>query len=218
MSERTLVLVRHGESEGNRQNIFTGWRDVDLTNRGVAEAHAVAKLLGGEGMRFGAVFSSALTRARRTAQIILEDIGSAPPIETAAALNERHYGELTGLDKNEARQRWGDEQVRIWRRSYDVAPPGGESLRDTTARVLPYYVRSVLPAVMAQGPVLVVAHGNSLRALVSALDGLDTNEISILEIATGEVIRYRLAEDTSVQERSSWRVHEELGLRPELAP
>ncbi len=218
MTERTLVLVRHGESEGNRQNIFTGWRDLDLTTRGVEEARAVAQLLGGERLRFGAAFSSALLRARRTAEIILDELHQPLAVETAAALNERDYGELTGLDKDEARQRWGEEQVRIWRRSYDVSPPGGESLRDTTARVLPYYIQRILPTVMSKGPVLVVAHGNSLRALVSTLDGLKASEMPSLEIATGEVIRYRLADDTSVLERTSQRVDERLGFKPELAP
>lgn len=218
MTDPTLVLVRHGESEGNRQNIFTGWRDLDLTQRGVDEARAVAQLLASDGLRFGAAFSSALLRARRTAEIILEDLHQPLPVEATAALNERHYGELTGLDKDEARRRWGEAQVRIWRRSYDVVPPGGESLRDTTARVLPYYIHRILPAVMATGPVLVVAHGNSLRALVSTLDGLGRSDIPQLEIATGEVIRYRLADDTSVLERSSRRVDETLGLKPEIAP
>lgn len=218
MSDRRLVLVRHGESEGNRQNIFTGWRDLDLTIRGVDEARAVGRLLASEGLRFGAAFASALLRARRTADIILDDLGQPLAVEPAPALNERDYGELTGLNKDEARQRWGEEQVRIWRRSYDLSPPGGESLRDTTARVLPYYIHRVLPAVMSTGPVLLVAHGNSLRALVSALDGLKRSDIPALEIATGEVISYRLADDTSVLERSSRRVDEVLGLKPELAP
>jgi len=218
MSERTLVLVRHGESEANHQNIFTGWSDYDLSQRGVAEAHAVAKLLSGERLHFGVVFSSSLLRAKRTARIILDDLGTASTFETADALKERNYGDLTGIDKDQARLRWGSAQVQAWRRSYDLAPPGGESLRDTTARVLPYYLHHILPAVMANGPVLVVAHGNSLRALVSALDDLGSDEIPTLEIATGEIIRYRLAEDTSVEERSSWRVDKVLGLPPELAP
>lgn len=218
MSERTLILVRHGESEGNRDNVFTGWSDRDLTSRGLDEARAVARLLSSEGLRFGAAFSSALVRARRTADIILKELHQAISVTTNVALNERDYGDLTGLNKDEARLRWGDAQVQLWRRSFDVAPPDGESLRDTTARVLPYYIRKVLPMVMSSGPVLVVAHGNSLRALVSTLDGLEPVDIPGLEIATGEVIRYRLADDTSVLERSSRRVEQSLGLAPHLAP
>lgn len=202
----TLVLVRHGESQGNRQNIFTGWRDLELTERGIAEAKRVGAALVQDGFRFGAAFSSALIRANRSAQLILDAMGSDLEIDASPALNERDYGELTGLDKDAARARWGADQVLLWRRSYEVAPPGGESLRDTAARVLPFYIRRILPAVVGRGPVLVVAHGNSIRALAMALEGIAPADISRFEVATGEVLLYRLNADTSIAERAVRRL------------
>ena len=200
LPKRTLVLVRHGESQGNRKNEFTGWRDVGLTDQGINEAHAVARSLKTTGLKFQAVFSSALDRAKATASIILADLGQTDtPIISDPALNERDYGELTGMNKDEARVRWGSVQVKEWRRSYDAAPPGGESLKDTAARVLPYYIRKILPATMRDGPILVVAHGNSLRALVMVLDGLGAGDIEKVEIATGQVMLYNLAADTTVE-------------------
>lgn len=200
--QRRLVLVRHGESEGNRRNVFTGWTDLDLTERGVAEAHAVARSLASEKMEFARAFTSALVRAKRTAMIVLDDLGQAGvPVVSNPALNERDYGALTGLNKDEARARWGEAQVQIWRRSYEVAPPKGESLRDTAARVLPFYIASILPAVMRGQHVLVVVHGNSLRALVMALDGLTPGAITEVEFGTGDILIYDLAEDTTVQSR-----------------
>lgn len=215
---RTLVLVRHGESQGNEQNVFTGWRDVDLTERGIAEARQVGTALAAQGLRFARAFSSALLRAQRSARLILDAMQSTLEIEADAALNERDYGELTGLDKDAARIRWGAAQVQAWRRSYEIAPPGGESLRDTAARVLPFYIRRILPAVVGSGPTLVVAHGNSIRALAMALDGLSPAEIPKFELATGEVLTYRLNADTTVAERKALRLTVLADGDPRIAP
>src|SRR6476661_9702192 len=166
MSDRLLVLVRHGQSEWNLKNLFTGWKDVDLTDAGVAEARAAGRKLKAQGLSFDIAYTSALKRAQRTLDLMLAEMGQKVPIIRDQALNERDYGDLVGLNKDDARKKWGGEQVHIWRRSYDVAPPGGESLRDTAARVLPYYIREMLPRVLRGERVLVSAHGNSLRALV----------------------------------------------------
>ncbi|MGC1574606.1 MAG: 2,3-bisphosphoglycerate-dependent phosphoglycerate mutase [Beijerinckiaceae bacterium] len=200
--DRLLVLVRHGQSEWNLKNLFTGWKDPGLTEQGVAEAKAAGVSLRKLGLSFDVAFTSVLSRAQKTLTLMLEEIGQ-PKLETFkdAALNERDYGDLSGLNKDDARKRWGEEQVHIWRRSYDVAPPGGESLKDTAARVLPYYLEYILPRVMSGRRVLVSAHGNSLRALVMVLDHLDTKSILSLEIATGEPLLYRLGEDTLVREK-----------------
>jgi 2,3-bisphosphoglycerate-dependent phosphoglycerate mutase len=197
--ERLLVLVRHGQSEWNRKNLFTGWRDVDLSEVGVEEAHAAGRKLGAMGLRFDVAYTSALIRAQHTLKILLDQLGQ-PGLEHYCdqALNERDYGELVGLDKDDARQKWGDNQVRLWRRSYDVRPPGGESLRDTGARVWPYYITHVLPDVMRGRRALVAAHGNSLRALVMVLDRLTTDTVEKLEIPTGVPLVYRLNPDTTV--------------------
>lgn len=201
---RYLTLVRHGQSTYNASNRFTGWLDPDLTDQGLHEAHAVAKQLHSLGLAFDIAFSSALHRARRTARIIMDDLGlEAVQVTTNFALNERNYGEMTGLDKNEARQRWGADQVQQWRRSYADAPPDGESLRDTAARVLPYYIQRILPAVMREQSVLVVAHGNSLRALIMVLDELSPEAVARLEIATGEIFVYQFAADATVIHRRS---------------
>ncbi|MBV8447504.1 MAG: 2,3-bisphosphoglycerate-dependent phosphoglycerate mutase [Hyphomicrobiales bacterium] len=200
--DRLLVLVRHGQSEWNLKNLFTGWKDPGLTEQGVAEAKAAGASLRKLGLSFDVAFTSVLSRAQETLRLMLDEIGQ-PQLETFkdAALNERDYGDLSGLNKDDARKRWGEEQVHIWRRSYDVAPPGGESLKDTAARVLPYYLEYILPRVMSGRRVLVSAHGNSLRALVMVLDRLDTKSILKLEIATGEPLLYRLGEDTLVREK-----------------
>src|SRR5919205_906931 len=147
MNERLLVLVRHGQSEWNLKNLFTGWKDVDLTEAGVAEARAAGRKLKAQGLVFDVAYTSALKRAQRTLDLILEEMGQKIPITRDQALNERDYGDLVGLNKDDARKRWGEEQVHIWRRSYDIAPPGGESLRDTAARTLPYYVKAIWPEV-----------------------------------------------------------------------
>ncbi|MBV9519557.1 MAG: 2,3-bisphosphoglycerate-dependent phosphoglycerate mutase [Hyphomicrobiales bacterium] len=205
--DRLLVLVRHGQSEWNLKNLFTGWRDPGLTEQGVAEAKAAGASLRKLGLSFDVAFTSALSRAQKTLTLMLDEIGQSR-LETFqdAALNERDYGDLSGLNKDDARKRWGEEQVHIWRRSYDVAPPGGESLKDTAARVLPYYLEYILPRVMSGRRVLVSAHGNSLRALVMVLDHLDTKSVLSLEIATGEPLLYRLGEDTLVREKQVLRL------------
>jgi 2,3-bisphosphoglycerate-dependent phosphoglycerate mutase len=197
--ERLLVLVRHGQSVWNLQNLFTGWRDPDLTERGVAEARAAGRGLKREGYSFDAAFTSELVRAQRTCALLLEEMGLGDiAVVRDRALNERDYGELSGLNKDDARARWGDAQVHAWRRSYDVRPPGGESLKDTAARVLPYYITAILPRVMAGQRVLVAAHGNSLRALVMVLDRLDGDAVTDLQIRTGVPLVYRLNADTTI--------------------
>lgn len=196
---RTLVLVRHGQSEWNLKNLFTGWRDVDLTEQGVAEAKAAGEKLRARGLKFDIAFTSALKRAQKTCQIILDAVGQGD-LKTVRdqALNERDYGDLSGLNKDDARRKWGEEQVHVWRRSYDVQPPGGESLRDTGARVWPYYLHTIQPHVLSGGTVLVAAHGNSLRALIMALDGLSGEEVVSMELGTGVPIVYRLNADSTV--------------------
>ena len=187
-----LILCRHGQSAGNLENRFTGWLDLMLTSKGKQDARLAGLRLKAEGLAVGQAFASALQRTRVTCSTMLESADMRDvPVAVSSALNERDYGDLTGLNKDEARGRWGEAQVRLWRRSYADAPPRGESLRDTAARVLPYYLREILPAAMAKGA-LVVAHGNSLRALVMALDGLMPGEVENLEIATLEIIVYRL--------------------------
>jgi 2,3-bisphosphoglycerate-dependent phosphoglycerate mutase len=199
MTDRLLVLVRHGQSEWNLKNLFTGWRDVDLSEQGIAEARAAGRKLKAQGMRFDVAFTSALKRAQRTLDLMLEELGQIDiPVLRNQALNERDYGDLVGLNKDDARKRWGDEQVLIWRRSYDVAPPGGESLRDTAARVLPYYIQEILPHVLRGERVLISAHGNSLRALVMVLDRHSPESIIKLNIETGVPMIYRLNPDSTV--------------------
>jgi len=195
--DRILVLVRHGQSEWNLQNLFTGWRDVGLTEKGISEAKSAGLRLQDEGLTFDIAYTSVLKRAQDTLTLILEELGQ-PGLETVKdrALNERDYGDLTGLNKDDARKKWGEEQVHIWRRSYDVAPPGGESLKDTLARALPYYVRHIQPDVLSGKAVLVSAHGNSLRALIMAIEGLTPEEILKRELDTGVPIVYRLAADS----------------------
>jgi 2,3-bisphosphoglycerate-dependent phosphoglycerate mutase len=200
--DRLLVLVRHGQSEWNLKNLFTGWKDIGLTETGIAEAKAAGARLKKLGLTFDVAFTSALVRAQHTLTLMLEEIGQ-PELETFKdeALNERDYGDLAGLNKDDARKRWGEEQVPVGCSSYDAAAPGGESLKDTAARVLPYYIQYILPRVMAGRRVLVSAHGNSLRALVMVLDHLTPKTIPSLELATGEPILYRLGEDTLVREK-----------------
>lgn len=203
MAERILVLVRHGQSEWNLKNLFTGWRDVDLTQAGVEEARAAGVRLKSQDLRFDCAFTSSLKRAQRTLNLILEEMGQTDiPIIADPALNERDYGDLVGLNKDDARKRWGDEQVHLWRRSYDVAPPGGESLKDTAARVLPYYITEILPRVLSGERVLVAAHGNSLRALAMVLDRHTTETILGLNLATGVPTIYQLAADSRVEAKT----------------
>jgi 2,3-bisphosphoglycerate-dependent phosphoglycerate mutase len=199
MTDRLLVLVRHGESDWNKKNLFTGWRDIDLTAQGVAEACEAASMLKAQGLTFDIAFTSVLKRAQRTLDLMLEGLGQTHiPVFKDQALNERDYGDLSGLNKDDARKKWGEEQVHIWRRSYKVAPPGGESLRDTAARVLPYYIQEILPHVLRGERVLVSAHGNSLRALVMVLDKHTTESITKVNIATGVPMIYRLNADSTV--------------------
>lgn len=199
MSDRLLVLVRHGQSEWNLKNLFTGWRDVDLTEKGVAEAKEAGRKLKANGIVFDVAFTSALKRAQRTLDLLLTEMGQSDiPIVRDIALNERDYGDLSGLNKDDARKKWGEEQVHIWRRSFDIAPPGGESLRDTLARTLPYYVQEILPAVLQGKRTVVAAHGNSLRALVMVLEKLSPEGILKREIATGVPIIYHLNADATV--------------------
>jgi 2,3-bisphosphoglycerate-dependent phosphoglycerate mutase len=198
----TLVLVRHGQSEWNLKNLFTGWRDVDLTELGRAEAKTGAEKLKARGVKFDIAFTSALKRAQKTNDIILETLGQSD-LKTIRdqALNERDYGDLSGLNKDDARAKWGEEQVHIWRRSYDIQPPGGESLKDTGARVWPYYMHVMQPHVLRGETVLVAAHGNSLRALIMALEGKSGEEIVKLELATGVPIVYELNADSTVKSK-----------------
>jgi 2,3-bisphosphoglycerate-dependent phosphoglycerate mutase len=202
MGHRLLVLVRHGESDWNKKNLFTGWRDVGLTEKGVAEARAAGRKLKAEGLSFDVAFTSALIRAQHSLDLMLEELGQSDiPVIKDKALNERDYGDLSGLNKDDARKKWGEEQVKLWRRSYDVAPPNGESLKDTATRVLPYYQQKILPRVLNGDNVIVAAHGNSLRALVMVLEGLTPEQIVAREIATGVPMIYRLNADSSVAEK-----------------
>jgi 2,3-bisphosphoglycerate-dependent phosphoglycerate mutase len=193
------VLVRHGQSDWNLKNLFTGWRDVDLTEKGIAEAREAGRKLKAQGIKFDVAFTSVLKRAQRTLDLMLTELGQTSiPVFKNQALNERDYGELVGLNKDDARKKWGEEQVHIWRRSYDAAPPGGESLKDTLARALPYYITEILPRVMRGEHVLVAAHGNSLRALVMVLDKHTPDSITKLNLETGVPMIYRLNADSTV--------------------
>ena len=199
MSDRLLVLVRHGQSEWNLKNLFTGWKDVDLTEAGVAEARAAGRKLKAQGLAFDVAYTSALKRAQRTLDLMLEEMGQTNiPIIRDQALNERDYGDLVGMNKDDARKKWGEEQVHIWRRSYDAPPPGGESLKDTVARALPYFVQEILPRVLRGERVLISAHGNSLRALIMVLERLTPEQILKRELGTGVPIVYRLNADSTV--------------------
>jgi len=202
MNDRLLVLVRHGQSEWNLKNLFTGWKDPDLTEVGVAEAKDAGRKLKAQGLKFDIAFTSVLLRAQHTLDLMLAEIGQTGlPTMKNLALNERDYGELVGLNKDDARKKWGEEQVHKWRRSYDIAPPGGESLKDTLARTLPYYVTEILPRVLRGERVLVSAHGNSLRALVMVLDKHTTESITKLNLDTGVPMIYRLNADSTVKSK-----------------
>ncbi|MEM8703090.1 MAG: 2,3-bisphosphoglycerate-dependent phosphoglycerate mutase [Pseudomonadota bacterium] len=197
--ERLLVLVRHGQSEWNLKNLFTGWKDPGLTEQGVAEAHRAGQQLRDLKLEFDIAFTSDLSRAQKTLGIILDELGQSG-LETLQdqALNERDYGDLTGMNKDQAREEFGEEQVHIWRRSYDVPPPGGESLKMTAERVLPYYKKEILPRVLEGKRTLVSAHGNSLRSLIMELEDLTPEEILKRELGTGTPIVYRLDENGGV--------------------
>ena len=193
--QSNLVLVRHGQSEWNEKNLFTGWKDPNLTKKGIGEAIEAGKLLKAKNMKFDLMYTSNLTRAQETGRLILEEMNLANiTIQKDLSLNERNYGDLAGLNKDEARKKWGDEQVHIWRRSFDVPPPGGESLKNTAERVLPYFHKNIMPEVKKGLDILIAAHGNSLRALVMELENISSNEIVNLEIATGVPLIYECNE------------------------
>ena len=200
---RTLVLLRHGQSDWNLKNLFTGWKDPDLTPLGIDEAREAGQRLAKLDLRFDVAFTSALVRAQNTLKLTLDEMGQTNvPTFADQALNERDYGDLSGLNKDEARRKWGEDQVHIWRRSYDVQPPGGESLKDTVARTLPYYCQQILPRALRGETVLVAAHGNSLRALVMVLDRLTPETIPSVELATGVPLVYRLNADSTVENKT----------------
>ena len=220
----TLVLIRHGQSSWNLENRFTGWWDVDVTEKGVGEARAAGQLMKEKGLDFDQCYTSLQTRAIKTLNLALEEMGRLwLPVEKDWRLNERHYGGLTGLNKAETAAKHGDDQVKIWRRSFDIPPPAleagsefdlsqdrryagiaipaTESLKDTIARVLPYWEATIAPDLKAGKRVLISAHGNSLRALVKHLSNIPDDEITHLEIPTGQPIVYELADDLSAVNR-----------------
>lgn len=195
MTKSNLVLVRHGQSEWNKKNLFTGWKDPELTELGIEEAIQAGNQLKQSNIKFDVMFTSDLFRAQETGRLILEQMNQTD-IATIKdqSLNERNYGELAGLNKDDARKKWGEEQVHIWRRSFDVPPPGGESLKNTAERVLPYFESKILPEVIKGKNILIAAHGNSLRALVMKLEDISPDEIVKLEIATGDPLTYECSE------------------------
>ena len=198
----TLVLVRHGQSEWNKKNLFTGWHDSDLTHQGEQEAIDGGKRLKSENIKFDIAYTSMLIRAQRTLGLILKELGQEDLITIAdQALNERDYGDLVGLNKDDAREKWGKDQVHIWRRSYDTPPPGGESLKMTAERVLPYYEETIIPELLAGKNIIIAAHGNSLRALIMKLDNMSTDKVTQLNLPTGMPIIYQLNDDGSVSEK-----------------
>ena len=191
MIERNLILVRHGQSEWNEKNLFTGWENPGLTDKGMHEAKIAGSLIKNLGIKFDYMFTSALIRAQLTGSIILENLDQAEiNIIKNKALNERFYGDLQGLNKDECRKKWGDEKVQIWRRSYDKGPPGGETLKETGERVLPYYLEEILPLIFENNNIIIAAHGNSLRSLIKYLDDISDEDIVKLEIPTGAPMHY----------------------------
>lgn len=204
----TLILIRHGQSQWNLENRFTGWIDVPLTDAGREEARRGAELI--RRYAIDRAFTSALSRAQETLQIVLDAVGQPDvPVERDQALNERHYGALQGLNKAETAKQYGDEQVHLWRRSYDVAPPQGESLKDTAARAIPYFTAKILPLVKAGKTVLVVAHGNSLRAIVMDLDTLTKEQVLGLNLETGAPIIYEIDRDGAILNKTVHTLLEE---------
>ncbi|MFM8552111.1 MAG: 2,3-bisphosphoglycerate-dependent phosphoglycerate mutase [Nitrospiraceae bacterium] len=194
-----LILLRHGESQWNLENRFTGWVDVPLSSKGEQEARAAGEKL--KPFRFDLAYTSVLKRAIDTLRLVLEVTGQQHvPTEQDQALNERMYGDLQGLNKAETAQKYGEQQVKIWRRSYDVRPPGGESLKDTAERVLPYYEQRIRPQILAGKTIIIAAHGNSLRALVMTLDGLTKEQVLELNIPTGAPLLYEFDAAGAVRE------------------
>jgi 2,3-bisphosphoglycerate-dependent phosphoglycerate mutase len=204
MKKRHLILVRHGQSEWNAKNLFTGWKDPGLTDEGMKEALVAGSTIKSENILFDEMFTSKLVRAQITGKIILEAINQSDiPINQNIALNERNYGSLAGLNKDDARKKWGEEQVHIWRRSFDIPPPDGESLKNTAERVLPYFNKEILPKVINGSNVLIAAHGNSLRSLIMQLDNISEVDIVNLEIPTGAPIKYVFNEDGSILKKTN---------------
>jgi 2,3-bisphosphoglycerate-dependent phosphoglycerate mutase len=204
MKSRNLVLVRHGQSEWNAKNLFTGWKDPGLTDQGLAEAKNAGKLILDESIQFDFMYTSMLSRAQKTGDIILGVLNHKEiPIVKNEALNERDYGSLAGLNKDDARKKWGEEQVHIWRRSFDIPPPDGESLKDTADRVLPYFEAEIMPKVISGSSILIAAHGNSLRALIMKLDSISSEDIVKLEIPTGAPIQYEFTADGTVGKKTN---------------
>jgi len=204
MKSRNLVLVRHGQSEWNAKNLFTGWKDPGLTDQGLAEAKNAGKLILDESIQFDFMYTSMLSRAQKTGDIILGVLNHKEiPIVKNEALNERDYGSLAGLNKDDARKKWGKEQVHIWRRSFDIPPPDGESLKDTADRVLPYFEAEIMPKVVSGSSILIAAHGNSLRALIMKLDSISSEDIVKLEIPTGAPIQYEFTSDGIVVKKTN---------------
>ncbi len=204
MKSRNLILVRHGQSEWNAKNLFTGWKDPGLTDQGVSEAKNAGKLILEQNIEFDVMYTSMLSRAQKTGDIILGILNHKEiPIIKNEALNERHYGSLAGLNKDDARKKWGEEQVHIWRRSFDIPPPDGESLKDTADRVLPYFETEIMPKVISGSSILIAAHGNSLRALIMKLDSISSEDIVKLEIPTGAPIQYEFNSDGMVDKKTN---------------
>ena len=204
MKSRNLVLVRHGQSEWNAKNLFTGWKDPGLTDQGLAEAKNAGKLILDESIQFDFMYTSMLSRAQKTGDIILGVLNHKEiPIVKNEALNERDYGSLAGLNKDDARKKWGEEQVHVWRRSFDIPPPDGESLKDTADRVLPYFEAEIMPKVISGSSILIAAHGNSLRALIMKLDSISSEDIVKLEIPTGAPIQYEFTADGAVGKKTN---------------
>ena len=204
MKSRNLILVRHGQSEWNAKNLFTGWKDPGLTDQGVSEAKNAGKLISEQNIEFDIMYTSMLSRAQKTGDIILGILNHKEiPIIKNEALNERHYGSLAGLNKDDARKKWGEEQVHIWRRSFDIPPPDGESLKDTADRVLPYFEAEIMPKVVSGSSILIAAHGNSLRALIMKLDSISPEDIVKLEIPTGAPIQYEFTAEGIIDKKTN---------------
>ena len=204
MEKRNLILVRHGQSEWNEKNLFTGWKDPGLTDLGVDEANNAGFLIKETEIIFDKMFTSNLGRAQKTGSIILDVLDQINvAIIKNEALNERNYGSLAGLNKDDARKKWGEEQVHIWRRSFDIPPPDGESLKNTAERVLPYFNQQIMPKIIDGNNILIAAHGNSLRALIMQLDNISQEDIVKLEIPTGAPIHYSFNDDGSIVKKEN---------------
>ena len=204
MKKRNLILVRHGQSEWNEKNLFTGWKDPGLTDIGVDEANNAGRLIKETEIIFDEMFTSNLGRAQKTGSIILDVLDQINvAIIKNEALNERNYGSLAGLNKDDARKKWGEEQVHIWRRSFDIPPPDGESLKNTAERVLPYFNQQIMPKIIDGNNILIAAHGNSLRALIMQLDNISQEDIVKLEIPTGAPIHYSFNDDGSIVKKEN---------------